>query len=77
MFLKCHIDPPLNVVKIQTINVSCSTGKKSGTDGGTGAKILTAGELKRRREQKKRQEKKRGYCECCKIKYEDLDRVRN
>jgi len=37
---------------------------------------VTAGEIRRRAERKRLQEKKRGYCECCQIKYENLDKVK-
>ena len=37
---------------------------------------MTAGEIRRRAERKRLQEKKRGYCECCQIKYENLDKVK-
>ncbi|OWF39392.1 uncharacterized protein LOC110465088 [Mizuhopecten yessoensis] len=40
----------------------------------SGMKIMTAGDLKRRKEQKRIQERKRGYCECCQVKYDDLDK---
>ncbi|XP_050418232.1 uncharacterized protein LOC126831661 [Patella vulgata] len=39
-----------------------------------GMQILTAGDLRRRQERKKQVEKKRGYCECCLIKYNDIDK---
>ncbi|KAL3832324.1 hypothetical protein ACJMK2_023977 [Sinanodonta woodiana] len=39
-----------------------------------GGRLITSRELRRRTEQKRRQERKRGYCECCNIKYEDLDK---
>ncbi|XP_033761881.1 uncharacterized protein LOC117343569 [Pecten maximus] len=42
--------------------------------GFSGMKVVTAGELRRRKEQKRIQERKRGYCECCQIKYDDLDK---
>lgn len=42
----------------------------------SGNRIMTAGELKRRKELKRKQERKRGYCECCHVKYEDLDKVK-
>lgn len=28
-------------------------------------------------EQKRRQERKKGHCECCRVKYDDLDKVGN
>ena len=49
--------------------------KKSESDVFGSSRLLTAGELRRQREQKRRQERKRGYCECCHVKYEDLDKV--
>ena len=49
--------------------------KKSESDVFGSSRLLTAGEVKRQKEQKKRQERKRGYCECCHVKYEDLDKV--
>ncbi|KAH3716168.1 uncharacterized protein LOC127855145 [Dreissena polymorpha] len=48
--------------------------KKSDVDISGNNLILTAGELKRRKAAKRKQERKRGYCECCKLKYEDLDK---
>jgi len=49
--------------------------KKSDTEVQCNNRILTAGELRRRKELKKKQERKKGYCECCRINYDDLDRV--
>ncbi|XP_062567770.1 LOW QUALITY PROTEIN: uncharacterized protein LOC134230012 [Saccostrea cucullata] len=37
-----------------------------------GVRIVTAGEIRRRKELKRLQEKRRGYCECCEVKYDDL-----
>ncbi|XP_060066326.1 uncharacterized protein LOC132546620 [Ylistrum balloti] len=42
--------------------------------GPSGIKVATAGELRRRKEQKRIQERKKGYCECCQVKYDDLDK---
>ncbi|XP_046558536.1 uncharacterized protein LOC124267619 [Haliotis rubra] len=39
-----------------------------------GVPILTAGEIKRERERRKRETKRKGYCECCKEKYDDVDK---
>ena len=51
--------------------------KKSDSAGIIGpVRIVTAGEIRRRAERKRLQEKKRGYCECCQIKYENLDKVK-
>lgn len=40
-----------------------------------GVRIVTAGELRRRKEMKRLQEKKKGYCECCETKYDNLTKV--
>ncbi|XP_046375858.2 zinc finger CCCH domain-containing protein 13-like [Haliotis rufescens] len=39
-----------------------------------GVPIVTAGEIKRERERRKRENKRKGYCECCKEKYDDVDK---
>ncbi|XP_063422322.1 uncharacterized protein LOC134706900 [Mytilus trossulus] len=36
-------------------------------------KIMTAGDIRRKAERKRLLEKKRGYCECCLIRYEHID----
>ena len=37
---------------------------------------MTAGEIRRQKELKRIQDRKRGYCECCEEKYEDLYKVK-
>ncbi|XP_061186135.1 uncharacterized protein LOC133194157 [Saccostrea echinata] len=39
-----------------------------------GVRIITAGDIRRRKEMKRLQEKRRGYCECCEAKYDDLNK---
>ena len=36
---------------------------------------MTAGDIRRKAERKRLLEKKRGYCECCLIRYEHIDQV--
>ncbi len=37
--------------------------------------IYTAGELRQMMKEKARQERKRGYCELCEVKYDNIDKV--
>ena len=57
------------------LNFSSKSVKKSESDIFASSRLLTAGELQRQKALKKRQERKRGYCECCRVQYEDLDKV--
>ena len=41
-----------------------------------GFPIMTAGDLRRQREKRKKEIRRRGYCECCAVKYEDIDKVK-
>ncbi|CAC5379745.1 unnamed protein product [Mytilus coruscus] len=54
-------------------------GKMKNSDSIIGpVRIMTAGEIRRNAERKRLLEKKRGYCECCQIRYENLDQhIRN
>ena len=67
----------LIIIKYVCIPFFCCSKsvKKSESDVFGSSRLLTAGELRRQREVKRRQERKRGYCECCHVKYEDLDKV--
>ncbi|XP_069110785.1 uro-adherence factor A-like [Argopecten irradians] len=58
--------------KVDTLGKSRPSENQGGCFSGT--KTVTAGEMRRRKEQKRLQERKRGYCECCQIKYDDLDK---
>ncbi|XP_064613914.1 uncharacterized protein LOC135477662 isoform X2 [Liolophura sinensis] len=54
-----------------------TTGQKAGSgksDSVGFGHLVTGGQMKRIKEKRKRTDKKRGYCECCKIKYEDLQK---
>ena len=71
------VDFHLIIIKYVCIPFFCCSKsvKKSESDVFGSSRLLTAGELRRQREVKRRQERKRGYCECCHVKYEDLDKV--
>ena len=59
-----------------TLNLcSSKSAKKSESDIFASSRLLTAGELRRQKALKKRQERKRGFCECCRVQYEDLYKV--
>lgn len=40
-----------------------------------GVPIVTAGDLRKQREQKKQTHRRRGFCECCNTRYEDMKEV--
>ncbi len=39
-------------------------------------RLMTAGEAKRLEIERKKQEKRKGYCELCTVKYDDIEKVR-
>ncbi len=39
-------------------------------------RLMTAGEVRRAELDRKKQEKKKGYCELCSVKYDDIEKVR-
>ncbi|XP_076460956.1 uncharacterized protein LOC143293682 isoform X2 [Babylonia areolata] len=39
-----------------------------------GVPILTAGDLRRQQEKRKQEQRRRGYCECCHTRYDDIEK---
>ncbi|KAK3102783.1 hypothetical protein FSP39_013881 [Pinctada imbricata] len=66
-------DTPSKESKTTTPDSKSKSGKKRhSTSIVGGVRIVTAGEIRRQKEQRRIQDRRRGYCECCEDKYEDL-----
>lgn len=49
--------------------------KRQSSEDWFGGKVLTAGEIRRMAVEKKKAEMRRGYCELCQMKYENINKV--